>query len=467
MRFASSTRPAVLMSLSLALGVAGVWSCGSDGETTAGPPPGGGGAKNDASVDASGGTAGTAGSGGSAGAAASAGSKDSGPDAPSGQTQCGVCTTDANCATGYKCIKSPLGDSFCAFDCASAACPSTDSECTDLSTWGQDGGAAGAAGSGPDPDAAVDDDAGDTDAAATGGSGGGGQSEGKFCVPKGELGCPCTAAREGVQRSCFNTNEHGTCVGAETCKSGSWQGCDAEKPQKEICDTKDNNCNGFIDMDEPGITGNQLCAGGMAPPHSGFSCVLGACELSGCEPGWTKYPPSTPQTDGCNCPIDPPDTTVKKNDACADSVDQGAIVDVGSQPKVIQGTLSTDTDADWYAIVATDQKEPAAPNSFWVHVEFQADGNPADEYRFELIRSTAGGDACDATKAKGELLTYDWCAKNGASPETYAGDDASSTYRLKVYRKAGAAGTCKPYKLKVSNGGANPGPCPADDGCGT
>ncbi len=467
MRFPSSLHHGVLVCLTLASGAVAIVACGGDdGGEVAGPVPGAGGHSLDAASE--GGAGGTAGSDASAGGAGKAGAsgaagKDAASDVVQGSTQCGICTKDTDCASGYKCVTSPLGDQFCALDCASAACPSAEYECVDLSSWGQDAGTDGAAGGAPEPDASDDASASDASAAGAGGSA---PSLGKACVPTGGGTCPCTAAREGVVRTCFSSNQYGTCAGTETCKSGSWQGCDAVQAQKEICDQKDNNCNGFVDMDEPGITGNQLCAGGLAPPHSGFSCVMGSCELSGCEPGWTKYPPSTPQTDGCNCPIDADDQKVAKNDSCATATDQGSIVDVGSQPKVVQGTLSSDADVDWYAITATDQNETPVNNSFWVKVEFQSpDGNPADEYQFELIRSVGTGDSCDGTKAKSELTSYDWCANSNTSTGA-ANADSTAKYRLKVFRKTGATPTCKPYKLKVSNGGASAG-CPADDGCGT
>ncbi len=36
-------------------------------------------------------------------------------------------------------------------------------------------------------------------------------------------------------------------LGKEFCRKGSWVGCTAPKPSREICDGKDNNCNGQVD----------------------------------------------------------------------------------------------------------------------------------------------------------------------------------------------------------------------------
>ncbi len=52
---------------------------------------------------------------------------------------------------------------------------------------------------------------------------------------------------EGLTRQC-GTSETGECrYGEETCQQGTWTGCTAITPQPEICDGKDNNCNGETD----------------------------------------------------------------------------------------------------------------------------------------------------------------------------------------------------------------------------
>ncbi len=48
---------------------------------------------------------------------------------------------------------------------------------------------------------------------------------------------------EGLTRSCSN----GCGKGTETCVQGKWVNCTAPKPSKEICDGKDNDCDGEVD----------------------------------------------------------------------------------------------------------------------------------------------------------------------------------------------------------------------------
>jgi len=283
------------------------------------------------------------------------------------------------------------------------------------------------------------------------------------CVPADGESCSCTSALEGETRPCFESNSEGTCTGTETCTSGSWTGCDAATPKAEICDDIDNNCNGFVDMDEPGVTGNDLCASGSAPPHSGFTCVDGQCELAGCEPGWARYPESLPVTAGCACAVDDGDVDPASNDTCDEATDLGELPDASGSPLLIQGTLSSDTDVDWYAINTVDTDQVPAFNTYRVHIEFLApDGNPGNEYLFDVVRGTAG-DPCSGGKTS--LTSYDWCADSTSNPSEPADDDQSAPYRLKVYRAGGVTGTCNPYKIRVTNGGT--GACPAADACGS
>ena len=68
---------------------------------------------------------------------------------------------------------------------------------------------------------------------------------------------------DGLTRSCYtgpaNTRKKGNCTdGKQTCSAGKWSACAGEvKPATEVCDNKDNNCNGTIDknLSRPCYTG--------------------------------------------------------------------------------------------------------------------------------------------------------------------------------------------------------------------
>ena len=77
------------------------------------------------------------------------------------------------------------------------------------------------------------------------------------CDGQVDEGCSC---KNGETRSCGSNV--GVCkAGKQTCVAGQWGTCQGEvKPSKEICDGKDNDCDGQVDEDFP--TKGQICSVG-------------------------------------------------------------------------------------------------------------------------------------------------------------------------------------------------------------
>ncbi len=67
------------------------------------------------------------------------------------------------------------------------------------------------------------------------------------CIPTNGH-CQCTPDNAGKAFACEVTNEFGSCPGQQLCQDdGSMTGCDAAEPEAEVCDDKDNDCDGFVD----------------------------------------------------------------------------------------------------------------------------------------------------------------------------------------------------------------------------
>ncbi len=68
------------------------------------------------------------------------------------------------------------------------------------------------------------------------------------CVADSGL-CECAALHIDLEASttCFNTNVNGTCEGARACGPEGLSPCDASAAEAEVCDSVDNNCSGTVD----------------------------------------------------------------------------------------------------------------------------------------------------------------------------------------------------------------------------
>jgi hypothetical protein len=120
------------------------------------------------------------------------------------------------------------------------------------------------------------------------------------------------------------TNQ-GECVaGTRTCVNGI-ESCQGEtRPAPEVCDGRDNDCNGTIDdgfdkQNDPRFCGNcQPCV----LPHAIPQCVSGACRIAVCEAGYVDLDPNQP---GCEYQCTPtgPEICDGIDNDCDGQVDEG------------------------------------------------------------------------------------------------------------------------------------------------
>jgi hypothetical protein len=364
--------------------------------------------------------------------------------------QCAKCSTSADCTLpSSNCLTAPLGDAFCAQDCTvDGMCPNG-FVCTSAANYAA-------------LDAGVPE--GGADGGGTGGGGTGSAEAGTpgeatmWCVPDDGASCPCTVARDGVTNTCFVTNANGSCPGMETCsgEAAMWTGCTGMTPMPEICNGKDDNCNGQIDEGNP----DSLCAFmGAPPPNANWACVNGMCQLGTCQPGWTAYP-SGNATTGCSCQVD----ANEPNDVCSQATNAGSVTSTSTTPITLMGNLSSDTDVDVFTFDSLDPS-PSGSNPYHVSLSFTAP-SPNTEFVMDVIRSSTCTDT--PTGNATDITSYDWCVNGtGMVSGVTVGEapcgpstanqphctDHSSKYYVRVHRATGVTGTCTNYAITVTGSG--------------
>lgn len=119
---------------------------------------------------------------------------------------CGACTDDSQCATGMTCVTAPAGSGVSGANVCAAGC---------------DGGC----------------DTGFTCKET---------KAGKRCLPGLDV-CSCTAKVVGTFRTCTTTNPLGACAGVQGCEVGGWSACSAPTPAADACNGVDDDCDGVTD----------------------------------------------------------------------------------------------------------------------------------------------------------------------------------------------------------------------------
>lgn len=239
---------------------------------------------------------------------------------------------------------------------------------------------------------------------------------------------------DGKDNNCDGSTDEGSlcddgqwCNGAETCEGVS--GCQSGTPIN--CDDgnqcTDDSCNEETDScDNP----NKADATPCNLPHATAECSSGTCVISSCDATW--YDVNGVNADGCECQEDSYDQA-GSGDICALSEDLGTFTDDPSSAMDVTGNIVPAGDEDWYKFYAQDVDPGGGSDTFHVQIYFAS--NPSDLYRFELYKDT--------------------CTNYlGIGPYSYVGSpgvDDSAIYYVKVYNRFGSV-TCLDYILRISNG---------------
>ncbi len=111
----------------------------------------------------------------------------------------------------------------------------------------------------------------------------------KQCVKK-EKSCGCTdkAKQDQLSGKCFKRNEFGVCEGVFQCSSDGMTQCNAKEPEKEVCNHKDDNCDGQTDEGfdlSSDVNNCGDCGIQCVNPHGTTTCVNGKCVYK-CDEGY-------------------------------------------------------------------------------------------------------------------------------------------------------------------------------------
>jgi hypothetical protein len=143
-------------------------------------------------------------------------------------------------------------------------------------------------------------------------------------------GCNQTECTSGETRSCYDgpagTAGVAACrAGTQTCTGGFWGACEGQVlPAPEVCNAKDDDCNGH--PDDGNLCGSgRTCTAGVCLPTScnnenahcpdGYSCSAGTCVAVPCEGGVACTAPEVCRTGACLDPCS--DVTCGPGSACS------------------------------------------------------------------------------------------------------------------------------------------------------
>ncbi|MCB9640929.1 MAG: hypothetical protein H6727_18685 [Myxococcales bacterium] len=168
------------------------------------------------------------------------------------------------------------------------------------------------------------------------------------CDGKVDEGCAC---KDGQTQSCstLNANQRniGDCRdGQQVCYNGSWSECLGEaKPSKEICDNRDNDCNGQIDEGCDAGTNTECRLGFVRVCYTGSADTLnvGQCRqgFQSCTQG-----PNDPQPKlgACIGDVTPkPELCNEKDDDCDGKTDEECVgCELGTKKSCYNGPAGTE-----------------------------------------------------------------------------------------------------------------------------
>ncbi|MDX2021520.1 MAG: MopE-related protein [Deltaproteobacteria bacterium] len=182
----------------------------------------------------------------------------------------------------------------------------------------------------------------------------------------------------------------GVCTrGVLTCTSGRLVCLGAKEPGIEVCDGRDNNCDGSVDEGFNKLSDIRYC--GNCEPCSFQNavpkCVTGMCQLEVCSPGFVDL--NTTQGDGCEyqCTFRGQDVCNGADDDCDGMTDEG--INKATDPRNCGGCGTICSYANAVGVCSNSQCSLGGCNANF----YDIDGNATTGCEYFCVNS--GAETCD------------------------------------------------------------------------
>lgn len=233
----------------------------------------------------------------------------------------------------------------------------------------------------------------------------------------------------------------GVCgVGTSVCSGGSLTCNATTSASAEICDNKDNNCNGTVD-DVPNPTAACASQNPQAGGVSTWACTMGSCQIATCSLGSADIDGA--QGNGCECSTD------QHANSCVAS--SSLSVPAGSAGVNMLGKVETAMGSDW--ITFNFIAPPALGVTYRPKVQLVNNGG--GQYAMDVMTNCNSLATCNDGGSGSNISVWElgYVYDQGGNPQgPWSDNDAKITsVKVRVYRKNGTPPTCDQYTVTATN----------------